>query len=168
LKSTLNALGLLRVRDDLEPLLALVEHPDEEVRYELAFSLLGHEAEPAVDALIQLSRDPDGDVRDWATFGLGTRIDVDTSEVRAALLARTDDYHDDTRKEALAGLARRGDHAVLPALLRELKSGCVGKLAVEAARDLGAPELSSALQALTSWWDVDNVLLQEAIASCHP
>jgi HEAT repeat protein len=168
LRSTLIALGHLRVRGNREPMLALVEHPDEEVRFGVVFSLLGNETESAVTALIQLSRDHDADVRDWATFGLGTLLDVNTSEVQAALLARTEDAHDDTRQEAIVGLAERADRTVLPALIRELESDCVGTLVVEAARDLGSPELSSALQALTSWWDVDNVLLQEAIASCHP
>ncbi len=63
----------------------------------------------AVDVLAVLSRDPDTDVRGWATFGLGSMIDRDTAQVRAALIARLDDPDADTRGEALVGLAARGD-----------------------------------------------------------
>jgi hypothetical protein len=34
--------------------------------------------------LIDLSRDEDDEVRDWATFQLGSQMDLDTAEVREA------------------------------------------------------------------------------------
>jgi HEAT repeat protein len=95
-------------------------HPSEDVRYGVAFGLLGHEDDLAVEALIELSRDPDEDVRDWATFGLGAQIERDDAQVRDALLARLEDPHDDTRAEAICGLAVRGDERAVPRLLVEL------------------------------------------------
>jgi hypothetical protein len=93
----------------------------------------------AVEALIQLSADPDLDVRDWATFGLGTQFEDDTQAIRDALAARLADGEGDTPDEALVGLARRHDPRVLPVLLARLDDD-PGDLVVEAAAKLGAPE----------------------------
>ena len=49
-------------------------------------------------------------MRDWATFALGTLADEDTPALRDALAARLDDPDEDTRLEAVHGLALRGDH----------------------------------------------------------
>jgi len=59
-------------------------------------------------------------VRDWATFGLGSQIDRDDTQVRDALMARLEDPDEDTRVEALRGLAARGDERATPPLLVEL------------------------------------------------
>ncbi len=71
-------------------------------------------------ALIELSADSDFDVRNWATFGLGTLIDLDTPEIREALRQRLDEEDDELRGEAFVGLAKRGDTACIAPLLREL------------------------------------------------
>jgi len=47
--------------------------------------------EDARRALIRLSGDAESEVRDWATFGLGTLSGDDGPDVRAALLARAHD-----------------------------------------------------------------------------
>lgn len=143
-----------------------VEHRDPRVRYGVTHALLGQDDPRAIDLLLRLSSDRDADVRDWATFGIGTLSDLDTSEIRGALAARLDDPHDDTRGEALIGLARRKDLRVVPALMKELSSDCVGTLAVEAAEEIGVPELRPALVRLRGWWDVDPALLERAIVAC--
>jgi hypothetical protein len=81
---------------------------------------LGHTDRKAVRTLIELSADPDADIRDWATFGLAQQIGTNTREVREALYARVEDEDDDTRAEALMGLARRRDERVSVPLIKEL------------------------------------------------
>jgi hypothetical protein len=87
-------------------LLTLKDHPDEDVRWAVVQGLLGLDDDRAVAALIELSTDEDDDVRDWATFGIGSQIDRDTPEIRAALMARLDDPA--ARDEAIDGLVERG------------------------------------------------------------
>ncbi len=68
-----------------------------------------------------MTADADADVRNWATFGLGSLSEANTKEIRAALWARVDDPHDETRGEALLGLARRKVQEVVPYLVRDLE-----------------------------------------------
>lgn len=108
-------LGELHDARACAPLAARRVHPDEDVRYAIVQGLLRHEDPVAIAALIALSTDTDDDVRDWATFGLGSQLDVDTPAIREALAARLDDAHSNTREEGLYGLAARGDErAVAP------------------------------------------------------
>jgi HEAT repeat protein len=167
LASATVALGHLAIRDGIEPLLELARHASTDVRHGVALALSGNDAALAVAGLVRLSADVDPTVRDWATFALGAQTELDTPGLRDALVARLDDPHDDTRAEALAGLARRGDARANPAILRELTSGTVGRLAVEAARDAPSATLLDALVSLTSWWDVDSALLHSAIERCR-
>lgn len=81
--------------------------------------------------LILLSSHEDTDVRDWATFGLSCQIGIDTLEIREALRARLDDADDETREEAMASLARRGDTIVFDPVLRDVERGGVGLLLFE-------------------------------------
>ena len=127
---------------------------------------MGHEDVQAIEALIELTRDPEAHVREWATFALGTQVEVDTPDLRDALMERVADNDDDTRCEALVGLARRGDRRVLPALQSSLSSDSVCSMEVEAAALIGDPLLLKELVALREWWDVDKALLDEAIRAC--
>lgn len=128
---------------------------------------------PAVQALLDACDDDDPDVRDWAVFGLGVLLDVDSPAVRDALSARLNDEQADTAGEAAVGLARRRDARVLPFLLRELTSPDVGNLYVEAAAELGEPLLLPLLQQLqVQGWQEDHEprpgVLNEALRSCAP
>ena len=165
------ALGHLRDIRAVPLLLPLASHPDADVRFGVVIGLTGHDNPDAIAGLIQLSRDEDAHVRDWATFALGTQTDADTPEIRDALFARTIDLDDDTRGEALVGLARRKDSRVVEPLIRELSGGCFGPLAVEAAEQIGDPRLYSTLKALEHVWPADSPdeqLLADALASCSP
>jgi len=161
------AFGHLMDARGIEPLVRLKNHLDAEVRFGVVLGISTHQDQLAINTLIELSKDEVERVRDWATFGLGQMIDTNTPEIRQALFERTGDLHAETRGEALVGLATRKDTRVIEPILKELTSGAVGRLAVEAAREIGSPKLYPALVELKEWWDVDNELLAEAIASCE-
>jgi HEAT repeat protein len=90
-------------------LLAQRTHADPDVREAVAFALGGRPGEHVQAALIELSGDEASGVRDWATFALGTLAQADGDALRDALAARLDDPDEDTRLEAVHGLAVRGD-----------------------------------------------------------
>ncbi|MFI6512451.1 ankyrin repeat domain-containing protein [Streptosporangium sp. NPDC050855] len=58
--------------------------------------------------LVSMTRDPDPEVRDWATMGLAGLAE-DGEEIREALAARLEDEDLNTVAEATRGLAARGD-----------------------------------------------------------
>jgi HEAT repeat protein len=168
------AFGHLKDSRSVIPLFKLKNHPDAGVRHGVAFGLICSEDELAIQALIDLSSDEDEDVRNWATFGLGSQIETDTPAIRDALFTRVisetgkDDSIAEIRGEALLGLAIRKDERVINPLIVELESGRVGILPVEAAKVIGDTKLYPALINLQEWWDMNNNLLQEAISSCKP
>ncbi len=168
LPTILIALGHSRKPEVIAAISSFRRHEAADVRYGVVQALLGCEDPRAIDTLIDLSTYDDDDVRNWAIFGLGTQVDVDTPELRKALAARLDDPDDDTRCEAIVGLARRRDRHMLPVLRRVLTSRSVSNLEVEAASLIGDPELHPLLLALREWWDIDQKVLDEAIQACAP
>jgi HEAT repeat protein len=168
LQAVLIALGHLGQPEAIEPASRFRTHPDPGVRHGVVFALMGHEYQLAVECLIELSKDSDAHNRDWATFGLGTQIDLDIPAIREALLERVADEDFDTRCEAIVGLARRRDRRVIPAVIQVLTSDMVGTLAVEAEATIAAAELRHYLVTLQSWSDIDKDLLNEAIQACTP
>ncbi|QEH34509.1 putative lyase [Aquisphaera giovannonii] len=143
-------------------------HEDPQVRYAVVHALIGQTDREAIATLVELSRDPEVHVRDWATFGLGSMIELDTPEIREALAARLADEDSDTGYEAMVGLARLGDRRILPALISERESGSVCVYAVEAAALIADPGLHPLLIELREWWDVAPDQLEEAIRACSP
>lgn len=111
-----------------------------EVRNGLVTSLLGLEEPLAIDTLIHLSNDKESLNRDWATFGLGTQIDVDNEKIRNALWNRINDSDQDTKLEAIVGLAKRKDAKVKEIIKRELQDGEYGSLLFEAIELLNLAE----------------------------
>lgn len=124
----------------------------------------------AIAALINLSRDPVDDLREWATFALGSqRPLVDGPEVREALAARLLDRHEPTRDEAIVGLGLRRDARALGPLLTQFERGFVGVALFEAARMMASPKLTEALQSLQqrpSLTDEEREELDAAVAAC--
>lgn len=167
LEAAASALGVFRSPEGIDALIRLAHHASEDVRFEVAVALpacCGEDDDARVSAtLIRLSTDPDDDVRDYATFGLGTLLEVDTPEVREALADRLTDPHPDTRAEAIVGLALRKDPRAIGAVKAELAAGSVGRLAVAAAATLGELRLLDALVELRDWWDIDDRLLELAV-----
>lgn len=132
------ALGHLGDPRSVPALLPLTAHPDAHVRFGVVMGLSGHRDAQTLQALIHLSRDPDEIVREWATFTLGSQArEVDTPELREALMDRISETHPKIRGEALLGLALRKDARVLEPLRRVLAEGPeVTTLEVEAAQAL--------------------------------
>jgi methionyl-tRNA formyltransferase len=112
-----SAFGHLGEPHGIETLLHLRRHEDARVREGAADALSGRDDERVFGALIELTSDPEPGIRDWATFALGTLSPKDTDALRDALAARLDDSDDDTRIEAVHGLALRGDARALDAVL---------------------------------------------------
>lgn len=166
------ALGHARDPRGVGTLVRLCDHPDGDVRFQVALALPsceeGSDTEVLAQALIRLMYDPDDDIRDWATFGLGTLTEIDGPEVRQALLRRLGDHCLDARDEAIVALARRRDRRVLPVVMAQLRTGEIGRLTLEAAAYLGDEELLVPLRGLKSWWHLDPALLDEALTSCDP
>jgi HEAT repeat protein len=116
------AWALAHLRDDraISALLEMSRNPDSGVRKAVALGLAGCERPDAIQTLINLMEDDEGEVRDWATFGLGELCEADSPEIREALRKRTEDPYEDARQEAIWGLARRRDPVGLQALLDRL------------------------------------------------
>jgi HEAT repeat protein len=170
LASIVAALGHLGDPGTLGLIFPLADNPSPEVRLAVAFAVATISSQPlapeARTALIRLSRDADPEVRDWATFGLGTLVDDDGPDVLAALLARAEDANHEARAEALFGLAVRHDPRAVPHLIRALLSPLVGGLEVDAAAAAADPRLLPALWALKQAGVHDEVRLSRAIDRC--
>lgn len=155
------------VREPVVQRAALAEHASRQVRKAVAVALGGATDPTAVATLIKLSGDNAEDVRDWATFGLGSMCELDTPEIRQALFIRLTDRQFETRGEAMVGLARRGDLRTVPYIAESLAAHWVDATAVEAAGEIASPDLVRPLQASIPWWDLDTELLDAALRRCR-
>jgi hypothetical protein len=105
---------------------------DAQVRWAVSVGVAGSERQDAISTLLELMEDEDDDVRNWATFGLGTagsedgppvRLGtLDSTTVRDALRRRTTDRSAEVRNEAVWGLVRRKDPTAIQLLLDRLCS----------------------------------------------
>lgn len=136
--SAVIALGHIQKRRALPVIYRFVRHEDAVLRHAAAFALGCFVDDPASHpGLMLLMFDEDQDVRDWATFSLGVLGDLDSTRIRDALARRLSDSFENVRLEAIAGLAKRRDPRVLPALIDALETEeeAEQKL-LDAARDL--------------------------------
>lgn len=113
------ALSHFKVPGAIEFLAIHKNHIDAEIRLAVAHGLCGYESEVAISSLLELMKDEDEDVRDWATFGIGTQIETDTDEIRDALYENLDVEYDGQYYEALNGLCERHDPRGM-SLLKEI------------------------------------------------
>lgn len=82
-------------------------HRGPKVRFGVAFALGCFPDDPvSAETLLRLTQDTDEDVRDWATFGLGVLGNIDSDEIREALVRRLTDSVEDVREEAMLGWER--------------------------------------------------------------
>ncbi|RKR08581.1 hypothetical protein C8C83_0164 [Flavobacterium sp. 90] len=96
------------------------DHKSVTVRYALVNAILAIDKTKTIDILIELSKDKDSDIRDCATFGIGTQIETDTQIIREALWERINDTDNTARLEAIVGLAKRKDENIKKILKKEL------------------------------------------------
>jgi HEAT repeat protein len=166
--ATARALGMTGSGVGAAALVRLATYHDHLVRLEVAMGLPRCLSDDpvalGVQALISLTGDPHGEVRDWATFGLGAQLDVDGTAVRDALAGRVDDPSGDTADEAMLGLARRHDPRAYDLVRRRLSGDRAGALAVKAAAYLADPRLIDVLRA----WDADDEDIDVAVGACDP
>ena len=118
--------------------------------------------------LIAFTRDPDLSNRDWATMTLAMQ-DIDTPEVRKALLVAAEDSDVIVRAEALEGLAQRDKELALPLVERELQRPECGYGTFQAARLIAHPSLLVGLRGWSerggaSW--IDDAI-SDAIVACE-
>lgn len=136
-RSAVVALGHLGDPAALPEILLHVRHPEPRVRRAVALALTG--LVPAghgegVAALVALTRDADGDVRNWAAAALAA-APADTAQVRDALAALLEDPVPDAAAEAARGTALRHDPRAVEALARILACQAPGGYAHDTARD---------------------------------
>nr|WP_315239513.1 hypothetical protein [uncultured Flavobacterium sp.] len=123
------------------------KHKSSRVRYSLAFALLTKEESKAIETLIELSKDRDSEIRDWATFGIGTQIETDNQIIREALWKRINDKDENTKYEAIIGLAKRKDKKIKEVLKNELlKIDEFGSLILEAIEELNDKEFITLIE----------------------
>ena len=131
----------------LPDLVRLSNHANEKIRFDVAFALGSYSEPEAIAALLQLASDESDDVRDWATFGLGSLQAADGPEIRRVLWQNVFDRDNDVRGEALVGLANRKDERVIALLLERLRPDCQ-VYELEASEQLANKQLLPRLEAL--------------------
>ena len=128
LTSAIHAIGHRRDAGIIDAVLPFAPHENADVRHAVASSLGGCDDDEAIEALITLSSDPDYDVRNWATFGIGNLSERDTPEIRDALAARLNEEGEEAHGEALLGLTIRRDPRAIEPLLKHLNESTDGDL----------------------------------------
>jgi len=153
-------------------MLPFQSYPSADLRLAVVHAIMCGSGDAIRQAMIALSADPDDDVRNWATFGLGSvmtdvaEAPIDGDDVREALFARAEDPHPETRAEAVLGLARRHDSRAFDLVTRALGERPIRwDHYLEAAEALGDPRLREQLLALQEdgWTEVQ---LAAALAAC--
>jgi hypothetical protein len=118
--------------------------------------------------LIEMMRDDDRTNRDWATLLLSQQ-DIDTVEVRAALIAAASDDDRAVRAEAILGITQRDRAVALPFIQAALAEHIVLPPIFEAALLTADPSLIADLQCFTE--DSENShadqLARDALAACE-
>ena len=118
--------------------------------------------------LIGMTSDPHPANRDWATLLLAQQ-EIDTADVRGALLRAAEDENEYVRAEAILGLAQRDKTLALPFLQRELSGEFVPLPLFEAASIVAHPSLATDLRAFVepSGDDFLDGLALEALGACE-
>jgi len=138
-------------------LIKFSSHSNWRIRYSVAFALGKYAEDDAIETLLQLMRDESAEVRDWATFSIGTLHVVDSPAIRNALWTNLTDPDEDVKGEALEGLAARHDERTIPVLLKRLSTDSLG-YELDAAKQMASPLLLERLVAIRDSITVDENL----------
>ncbi|WP_333660770.1 hypothetical protein [Chishuiella changwenlii] len=119
-------------KKQIDKVCSFISNENDWVKEGLVFALLGIDNTNAIKTLIKLSSDKLSHVRDWATFGIGSQIERNNKYIREALWERVNDKHQETKLEAIMGLAKRNDKRVNKIIRDELINQEHGILLLEA------------------------------------
>jgi hypothetical protein len=128
-KRAIHALGAFAPVTALPIILGKSRHSDEWIRLAVARTLWSFiegpfgDSNEVVQVLLLLMNDDFDTVRDSATFSLGLLTEADGPVIRDSLADRLDDPDDDTRRGAIASLARRRDPRAIRPLTEALERG---------------------------------------------
>ena len=139
LESVFHAIGHNNEHLTAEQIAILTTFKDQEntnVKHGLISALSGLDELKAIRTLIEFTNDKISSIRNWATFGISTRIEVNNIEIINALWNRVDDIDQETRYEAITGLVNRNDSRVKDVIFRELEHQEYGTLLFEAIQTL--------------------------------
>ncbi len=131
--------------NQISKLIKFKNHNYSVVRFQLTIALSCLKNEKAIKTLIELSQDKKTDIRNWATFSLGSLIETNNTEITKALWNRINDKNQETKFEAILGLANRKDNRIKEIIKRELKNGEYGTLLFDAIETLNDKDLLSLL-----------------------
>jgi hypothetical protein len=119
-------------KEQIDKICSLIDNENSWVKEGLVSALLGIDNLTAIETLTKLSSDKLSHIRNWATFGLGTQIERNNKNIRETLWNRVNDKHQETKLEAIVGLAMRKDNRVKEIIKREIIDGEYGTLLFEA------------------------------------
>ncbi|WP_061941013.1 HEAT repeat domain-containing protein [Collimonas pratensis] len=156
----------------LPNLIAFATHPDQRIRLRIAIALGSYPEVESIDTLLRLAIDISDEVRNWATFGIGSMQEADNSKIRDLLWLNLQESEDDVRGEALMGLAFRKDKRIIPVLLELLDDDC-RIFELNAAESIASPLLLERLNTIEKSVAGDDSIdsywyrcLVDAIAKC--
>ena len=153
ISSAISAFGHLDAEGAAERILPFSSHDDANVRHAVAFALAGVDDSQVIATLLRLMADVDADVRDWATFAIGSQSDADSPEIRAALAIALSDEDADVRFEAICGLGRKRDRRAAPylqTLLRDDLDDFFARIAAAELIGLSADEEKATAELLAA------------------
>jgi HEAT repeat protein len=101
-------------------------------------------ADANLQLLMAMTADDDAANRDWATMLLAQQ-NIDTLQVREALLRSAHDADENVRSEAILGLAQRDPVIALPLIREALAQDSVQLEIFEAAEIVASPQLVALL-----------------------
>lgn len=161
-------------------LVAFASHKNEYIRRSVAWALCANDGDSykgdsVIEVLLTLAMDEDDDVRDWATFALGSlHEDVDSPAIREILWRNVFNENESVSGEALVGLAKRKDLRVVSELKHRLTPDCNG-YELHAAKCIADPSLFPYLESIKQFLDDNDEAsarfsfwsrLSEALVAC--